>query len=357
MIPPPHPADDRIAWGTVGPAANGISILARRLTAAARARGFSGPVLDEPDPAGLVGLGRRLPPTVRLLHLHVSDWLFADAGADPDATPAALVAELTRRRVRLALTLHDVPQWSDGPVLVRRRSATYRQWLRSATDVVVSSEHERSLLHEVSGAPVGSIGVVPLPIDPLPGLVGTRVEPFIGGSDPTVAVFGFLYPGKGHRELLDEVTGVEPGLTVLALGQSSRRHPELPAELTEYARSRGITFRVTGFVPDEELAGYLRGPVIPVAPQTRISASASLNAWIGAGRRPLVASGRYAAELAGRLPGAVRLYPPGRLRDEVRRAIDDPARTWRPPGRTVGPTTSDVAAGYLTRFRRLVGGA
>lgn len=374
MTPPLRPPDDRIALGTVGPAANGISILARRLAAAARAHGFSGTVLDDPDPGRLIEFARRLPPSVRLLHLHVSDWLFADAGADPDAVPAALVAELTRREVRLALTLHDVPQSSDGPALVHRRSATYRQWARSAADLIVSSEHERSLLREVAGLPVEAVGVVPLPIDPLPidrepvdrEPVDPRrtgslpVRPGAGGapprSGPTVAVFGFLYPGKGHRELLDELTGVGPGLTVLAIGQPSHRHPDLPAELTEFARSRDIAFRIAGFVPDADLAGYLRGPVIPVAPQTRISASASLNAWIGAGRRPLVAAGRYAAELAARLPGAVRLYPPDGLRDEVRRAIDDPARTWLPPGLAVGPTTAAVAASYLSRFRRLIDG-
>ena len=41
-------------------------------------------MLHEPDPAAVGDLVDRLPPAVRLLHLHVNDWLFADrqAGAD-----------------------------------------------------------------------------------------------------------------------------------------------------------------------------------------------------------------------------------------------------------------------------------
>lgn len=367
MTLPLQPADDHIAVGTVGPAANGISILARRLAASARAQGFAGTVVDEPDPARLSGLPARLPAPVRLVHLHVSDWLFADAGADPAATLGGLRRDLARRGVRLALTLHDAPQGADDPALVRRRSGTYREWARSAVDVVVSSDHERSLLREVAGVPGSAVSVIPLPIDPLPidplpfGPRPTRVatDPGARGSRtaaPTVAVFGFLYPGKGHREVLDELAGLAPGLTVLAIGQPSQRHPELPAELTQLARDNAIDFRVAGFVPDADLAGYLRAPVVPVAPQTRICASASLNAWIGAGRRPLVAAGRYARELAGRLPGAVRLYRPGGLREEVRRAMEEPARTWLPADLPVGPTTPAVAAAYLARWRQLVAG-
>lgn len=360
-----HPVDDRVAVGTVGPPANGISMLARRLAAAATAQGFGGTVVDEPDPGRLPALVRQLPAGVRVLHLHVSDWMFADAGVDPAGMPAALDPELAGRGIRLALSLHDVPQWSDGPQLVRRRAATYRRWTERAAQVVVSSEHERALLGEVVGGPAGPVAVVPLPIDPL-AVDPLAIDPVPGDpapepgetardptGDPVVAVFGFLYPGKGHRELIEELTGVGPGLTVLAVGRPSQRHPELPADLGRQAAARGLRFRVTGFVPDAELAGQLRAPVVPVAPQTRISASASINAWIGAGRRPLVADGRYARELAARLPGAIRIYPPGGLSDQVRLAILDPARTWLPAGVPIGPTTRTVAATYLAGWREL----
>ena len=347
------PVDDRIAVGTVGPAGNGISMLARGLAAAAVEQGFGGTVVDEPDAGRLPALVRRLPVGVRVLHLHVSDWLFADAGADPDTALAALDRELAGRRIELAITLHDVPQGSDGPRLVRRRAATYRRWSARAAQVLVSSDHERALLREVVGGPAGRAAVVPLPIDPLPGGGGPGSAPT---ENPVVAVFGFLYPGKGHRELIEALTGVRPGLTVLAVGRPSPRHPELPADLTRLAADRGIRFQVTGFVPDRELAGRLRAPVVPVAPQTRISASASINAWIGAGRRPLVADGRYARELAERLPGALRIYAEGDLGRQVRLAIREPSRTWVPAGVPIGPTTRTVAATYLARLRALAAG-
>lgn len=360
-----HPEDDRIAVATVGPTANGISMLARRLAAAAADQGFAGAVVDEPDPGRLRALVRQLPRGVRVLHLHVSDWLFVDAGVDPGVALADVDLDLAGRGMRLALSLHDVPQWSDGPQLVRRRAAIYRRWTERAAEILVSSSHEQALLGEVVGGSAAPVTVVPLPIDPLPidllPIDPLPVDALPGRQDgapgptgePVVAVFGFLYPGKGHRELIEELTGVATGLTVLAVGRPSERHPELPAELGRLAAARGIAFRVTGFVPDEELAGQLRGPVVPVAPQTRISASASINAWIGAGRRPLVADGRYARELAARLPGSIRVYPPGGLGGQVRLAIRDPTRTWVPAGAPIGPSTRSVAASYLTRLRHL----
>lgn len=344
-----HVPDDRIALGICGPDGHGVSGLARRIATAAGDLGFAGTVLDEPDPARLADLAGRLPAPVRLLHLHVSDWLIADAGAEPDRVLAALVQALGTRGVRLAITLHDVPQVCDGPELVRRRARTYGALVSASVGVAVCSAHERSLLREVVGIAEDSVAVVPLPIDPTPGGPPPRTTNPAG--PPTVAVLGYLYPGKGHRELLDDLAGTDPPVGVLAIGRPSERHQDLPAELSAVAARHGISFRTTGFVPDDQLLAQLRAPVIPVAPQTKISASASINTWIGAGRRPLVQAGRYAEELAGRLPGAVRIYRPGRLRAEVDRARADPTLTWLPDRLRVGPTTPDVAGMHLAWLR------
>ena len=340
--------DNRIALGSCGPDRHGVSRLARRIAAAGRDLGFTGAVLDEPDPARLADLAQRLPSTVRLLHLHVSDWLIADAAADPDVVLPALVHALASRGVRLALTLHDVPQPSDGPALVRRRARTYGALVAASAAVSVSSAHERSLLREVVGVREEDVTVVPLPIDPAGGPSPRPAPP---AGPPIVAVLGFLYPGKGHRELLDELAGIRPMVTVLAIGRPSTRHCDLPAELSSVADRNGISFRTTGYVPDHELVEQLRAPVVPVAPQTRISASASINSWIGAGRRPLVRAGRYAQELGQRLPGAVRIYRPGGLRAEVELALADPVLTWLPDRLRVGPTTRDVARLHLAWLR------
>lgn len=348
----PHSPDHHLALGWFGPPEHGVTGMARRIASAATDLGFTGPVVGEPDAARVAALVDRLPAPVRLLHLHVSDWLIADASAEPDRVIDELVAAAAARGVALSVTLHDLPGPGGPPELGARRATTYRRLVDAAAGVAVCSAHERALLHE-RVAPDRAVTVIPLPIDPRPA-VGAG-DPAVAAGDPTVAVFGFLYPGKGHHEVIEELAGFRPPITVLAVGRPSARHPELVAELTEAAQARGISFRCTGYVPDEQVLDRLRAPVIPVAPQTHISASGSINAWLTAGRRPLVRTGRYAAELDHRMPGSVQLYPPGELAAAVRRALADPARTWLPPELQLGPTTPAVARGYLDWLTGLTG--
>jgi hypothetical protein len=345
---------DDVALGWCGPPEHGVPRLARQLARAARDLGFSGPVVQEPDPAQVIDLVAGLPPTVRLLHLHVSDWLFADAGVGADHAMAGLVRSLRDRGVALSVTLHDLPQPTDGPDLYQRRAATYGAIVESVAGVVVCSEHERTLLDDalladgrrLPAAP-DAVMVIPLPIDP----AGPTPAGGPSAMTRTVGIFGYLYPGKGHREVLDELASCQPAVDVLAIGRASDRHRELVADLTEVATGRGMSFRCTGYVPDSEVTARLRAPLIPVAPHTHVSASGSINSWIAAGRRPLVPSGRYASELGKRIPGSVHLYEPGQLRGAVEAAIDDPALTWLPPGTAVGPTTPAAAATYLAWLR------
>lgn len=349
--------DQQIALGWCGPAENGIPRLARQIADAAVDLGFGGQVLSESDPARVLDLVHQLTLGVRLLHLHVNDWLFTDAAADPDAAVTAVLDGLRARGIALSVTLHDLPQPSDGPALYRRRAGTYRLLVEAASDVIVSSEHERALLREALGDADGPIAIIPLPIDPVP-IAPLPTNPVSMDSQDvstTVAIFGYLYPGKGHREVLDELASSPSAVTVLAIGRASDRHRDLVDELTDVAVRTGLSFRCTGYVPDSDVAARLRAPLIPVAPHTHISASGSINSWIGAGRRPLVPAGRYADELERRLPGAVWIYHPGELRGAVELAMADPARTWLPAGLEVGPTTRTVAQLYLNRLRERVG--
>jgi hypothetical protein len=247
-------------------------------------------VVGELDAARVAELVDRLPAPVRLLHLHVSDWLIADATADPDRVIDGLAGAAAARGLALSVTLHDLPGPGDPPELGARRAATYRRLVDAAAGVAVCSEHERSLLHE-RVAPGRAVTVIPLPIDPLAAHPSPPAGGDGGGGDggePTVAIFGFLYPGKGHRDVIEELAEFGPPVTVLAIGRPSARHPDLVDELAEAARARGLSFRCTGYVPEEQVLDRLRAPVIPVAPQTNISASGSINSWLTAGRRPLV---------------------------------------------------------------------
>jgi len=342
-------SDHRIALGWCGPPQHGIPRLARQIADAAKDLGFAGTVVAEPDPARVATVLDRLPPGVRVLHLHVNDWLFADAAADADAAVTALVRNAHARGVAITMTLHDLPWPSDEPELYRRRARTYRMLVDAAAGTVVSSEHERELLRAATG--VDAVTVIPLPIDPM---VDHRPPaPADPAGRPTVAIFGYLYPGKGHRELLDDLAGGQYPVDVLAIGRPSDRHGELVHDLTRVAARQGMSFSCTGYVADADLAVRLRAAVIPVAPHTHISASGSINSWIAAGRRPLVPAGRYADELDRRMPGAVWIYQPGELPGAVARAVENPSLTWLPSDVVVGPTTASVAGTYLGWLRRI----
>ena len=289
----------------------------------------------------------RLPTSVRLLHLHLNDWLPASGDAPATAVIADLATRVHRRGLRLTATLHDIPQPADGAELYRRRCADYRSIIALTAGVVVSSDHERTLLRDAVGEPELPVEVIPLPIDRLPVIEGQ----FLDTAPITVGMLGYLFPGKGHREVLAELAGMP--VTVLAIGRPSPGQEYLLGELTAAARAARVGFRCTGFVPDADLPARLRRVSVPVAAHTRISASGSINSWIAAGRRPLVPAGRYVTELDRRNPGSLRIYQPGDLRRAVESAIAEPDLTVLGPDVEVGPSTCEVARHYLTWLRRL----
>lgn len=343
--------DASIALGWAGPMSHGIIQLAQQIATVAADLRFAGVVLTEPDPTRVADLVDRLPSAVRHLHLHLNDWLLA-SGPDPAAVLITdLAARVRRRRVRLTATLHDLPQPADGTDLYRRRCADYRAIVAITAGVVVSSEHERALLLDVlEGSSAVPLEVIPLPIDPLPAaaLSPRDTAPF------TVGMLGYLFPGKGHREVLAELAGMP--VTVLAIGRPSPGQEYLVGELEAAASASGIEFRCTGYVPDADLAGELRQVSVPLAAHTRISASGSINSWIAAGRRPLVPAGRYVSELDGRMPGALRVYQPGDLRRAVESAIAESSLTVLAPDVAVGPSTPEVARRYVDWLRTMARG-
>ncbi len=269
------------------------------------------------------------------LLVHVTDRLF---GSTP-AEAADVVVSLARLRP-LVLTLHDLPQDSDGPVNAVRRAAAYRRMAEAAAAVVVASAHEARLLAGC-GADV-EVTVVPLPVPDLRS--GPAAQPSTLPSTPPtgVAVLGYLYPGKGHEDVLAALDVLPDGVGLTAWGRPSAGHEDLVDELTAQARRLGRPCTVSGWVPDELLPALLRSAVLPVAPHAHLSASGSINAWIGAGRRPLVPRSDYAAELVERSPGCVRVYDD--LRTALAEAWTDPTGTWLPGGFPVSPTVADTAA-------------
>lgn len=276
--------------------------------------------------------------------VHVTDKLF---GRGPEE--AADVLEALAGERQLVVALHDLPQASDGAVNHPRRAAAYRRVAGAAAAVVVASRHEERLLRACWGAPGDGpdgldVVVVPLPVPVLDRSGGvTAAAPTDPGAPPqAVAVLGYLYPGKGHDAVVEALDALPPGVGLLAWGRPSSGHEDLVPALQAQAGALGRTAHVSGWVASEDLPGLLRSPVVPVAPHAHLSASGSINAWIAAGRRPLVPRSDYAAELLERTPGCVTAYDD--LRVALARAWADPGSTWLVPGPPTGPTVEQTAA-------------
>ena len=269
-------------------------------------------------------------------HLHFTDRLWGTSPED-----AAAVVEKIAGRTSLTVTFHDVPQASDGPDNLPRRSDCYSRVANAARGVVVNSRHEASHLSEAGIVP-RTLAVVPLPVTPAPP--GPPPRP----GSPDVAVLGFFYPGKGHAEVVEAVAAQTPAVpTVTVLGGPSPGHEGDLAALVEQAGTVGVAVDVAGFVPEQDLIARCRAVTVPVVAHRHFSASGSLATWIGAGRRPLVADGRYAREMAALRPATVRLVSPGRLAEAVADALADPASTWLGADAVTRPHLDDTAAAYL----------
>lgn len=301
------------------------------------------------DPSiGVDGLDGPTPPA--RAHLHFTDRLW---GSSPEAA-AERIAELARRTA-VTVTLHDLPQPSDGPRNLARRAACYARVVAAAEAVVVNSRHEAALLEEHSGGSRTPVGVIPLPVlsrgvDPRP-----RPEP-----DGSVAIVGFFYPGKGHAEMVDAVAELGRGVTapdlgrpvtVGMLGRASAGHERELEELVASARDRGVPFELSGWLDDEALRERCRRASVPVAAHRHVSASGSLATWIAAGRRPLVPATRYSREMDALRPGTLTLVDPDRgWADAIGRALEDPASTWLDEAAVTRPHLADTATSYLRWF-------
>ncbi len=321
----------------MGPPEHGVTRLALQLAGDDEVVRVPRPV----GPADVADLVRTLAAGAGPLHVHVTDRLF---GASPEQAREVLTALAAVRA--LSVTLHDLPQPSDGVASMPRRAACYSAVARAARRVVVSSEHERLLLDDTlrlvaaPGAADPDVVVVPLPVD----AVGASHEhPGVGGP-PDVGVLGFVYPGKGHAEVLAALRGLPADVGLLVLGRASEGHDDLLDGLADAARTLGRRLVVTGYLPDDDLDRRLRSVAVPVAAHRHLSASGSIGSWLAAGRRPLVARSRYADELAARLPGALTVYDD--LATALASALADPASTRLAPGTGLGPGTAAVAARY-----------
>ncbi|GAB77868.1 Glycosyltransferase involved in cell wall bisynthesis [Austwickia chelonae] len=306
------------------------------------------------DPSGLTCL-----PTADLTHLHLTDHLVADS-----AEACADVIQRLAGHRHISLTLHDLPHPDDDPARYQRRARGYARMAAAAETVVVASRHEARLLQNClpPGERPTPVEVVPLPIPPptfphpTPGR--PRRHPHTGNNQDLV-VLGFLYPGKGHVDVLETIAELPPQIGMIALGAPSPGHTGLVEQLHRHASELGRRLLVTGHVPDRSLLEKLWTAGIPVAPHRQVSASGTLNTWIAAGRRPLAPASPYVTELLERNPDSILDYGPGTdhtdLHEAATAALADPWLTWQDPRRPhPGPRAADCAAVYADVLDRTV---
>ncbi|WP_298875803.1 hypothetical protein [uncultured Microbacterium sp.] len=308
----------------VYPGPHGVAVYARDI-AAEVVRLRPGTRIVTPDALAALAAGTPV-------HAHVTDRLW---GASPEEATRTIVALGARHP--LTVTLHDVPQASDGERNRPRRRAFYRAVTEAARAVAVNSAHERELLRE-EDVWDGAVAVVPLPVDEEPA-------PVSASSDGAVGVLGYFYPGKGHDEAL--AAAVAAGIPRLAvLGRASEGHAADLESFVRRADAAGVAVEVTGWLDDADMAARVSRVAVPVIAHRHVSASGSLTSWIGWGRRPVAVRNRYVDEMASLRPGTLTVVEPEALAGAIAHARADASSTWHgvaplPFGR------ADAARAYL----------
>lgn len=293
----------------------------------------------------------------RRSHLHVTDGLF---GSSPDEA-GAFVEDLAVRG-QVTLTLHDLPQESDGVRNLARRSEAYRRMTSRAAGVVVSSGHERALVHEHLGDDAVP-AVIPLGTRvagaPRPTATRTKGTAARSAAPVEILIAGYVYPGKGHADairaagLLAARHGVS--VDVVALGEVVSRHRDEADRLSRDAAALGVGFHVTGFLGASAYREACRSAGLPLVAHQHYSASRSLLDWAEQGRRPAVVETRYTTEMAALRPGTLRIVPAGieALAEALEAMWQDPASTVLDEGHPVGPTLADAARAHLSWWESL----
>lgn len=263
----------------VGPANHGVTAYALQLAAALGVR--EADIIREPeftlDP---------LPD--QPVHVAFTDHLF---GPSPDRAVDRVLQRVGQRP--LSVSFHDIPQPEEGKERFARRAGAYRRLASAAVLPVVNSRHEASFF-------AGDATVIRLPIP----VIDSNFSPEPG----SVGILGFIYPGKGHEDLIAALEGTDRRLRFL--GSVSAGHEAWARDLVGHAE-------ITGWLSEDELAREMGRIEVPVAAHRHFSASGSLMTWLGAGRTLLASDSTYTREIDQWLPGRITLVGNGDWREAV----------------------------------------
>ncbi|MDU0479613.1 glycosyltransferase [Staphylococcus chromogenes] len=245
------------------------------------------------------------------IHLTFTDHLF---GSSPDSAVTAALGLAAGRA--LSVSCHDIPQPEEGAERFARRAAAYRRLAASAELLVVNSHHEAAFF-----AP-GQAEVVHLPLTVAPA---TTVDP----NPSTVGILGYIYPGKGHEDILRALAGT--GMSLQALGKYATGHEDLGDSLNKLAADVGVSYSATGFIPDADLHAHMQRIGVPVCAHRHFSASGSLMQWLSIGRKVLVSDSAYCRELADIWPDFIIPVPVDSWAETLRNLPHDFASPLTPP--------------------------
>lgn len=309
----------RLGFVHTGPQQHGVNRFGRVLHAA------TAEMVHTVDctPAQLLGVERATSSAAasaaNLWIVQFTDHLFAP---EPERA-ASVFADLcdVLRPSTVAVVLHDLP---GRDLRDDRRRRAYADVARTADVIVVCSRHEADRLRTCGY--LGSVTVIPHFVERRP--VSQRL---LRVERPTVGVLGFVYPGKGHADVLGACALLDGAVSFVAMGGPSPGHDVLIDEIVDLAAELHIGCMVTGWLEEAALNRLVADVDVPVAAHHDVSASGSVATWLGAGRRPIVRASAYTCELLELAPDAVTTYDGNDRRslvDCLRHAVDDPASTY-----------------------------
>jgi glycosyltransferase involved in cell wall biosynthesis len=277
-----------------------------------------------------------------LVHIQYSKYLWADRQGNWG--PDRLFAFLDALSCPVVVTLHDVDanlygpgqlwrgliqEWQKQRRFSKGRSLALRStWLGFRKSTLADSQTLKSLLRRSAAALVCHQAEVDR-LRNLPGHRKIQVMPHfiearsldetpiaqrqqqLGLQGPVITLQGYLYPGKGHRLILEAVAQI-PEATLVFAGGPSVGSEALQAGLEARAIELGMAdrLRITGYLDETMLIQYLQATDVAVCPFEKLSASGSIATWVALGQQPLASDLPQIRELNGMVAGAIETFAP-----------------------------------------------
>lgn len=236
----------------------------------------------------------------------------------------------------LVVTLHDIYLQRKHPIgkeqkrLTRRNIVEYvkstckpyifiLRWLLGQTQrAFVCNEEEARRLDELLDSrkirDSGKIRVVPHFVEERAVTVNSASTRMALGLDgfKTVTLLGWIFPGKGHRLLVEAMPELPPDVRIIFAGRPSEGCEWLAEEILTLAKTKGVEDRllITGYLSEEELERYLAATDLAICPFETCSASGSLSTWISVAHLILASDLPQIGEYNRLEPGAIKTFQP-----------------------------------------------